>query len=155
MGTSWWLSELQSWGAAEKCGSDLIPYRSHSTALSALQGIRPLAKVQAECSAKRTQLQSLQSDVQSLRRKKDQAEQHANQVQQQYKELMDGARAEGSAGILLDLQAQLAALQQQCSKVYIQSLLLNAKVWAALHEVQHAMQRPRAVLVSCWSCRPS
>ena len=31
----------------------------------------------------------------------------------------DGARAEGNAGIPLVLQAQVAVLQQQCSKAYL------------------------------------
>ena len=73
--------------------------------------------MQAEYDAKRSQLQSLKSDAQSLSSQNGKAEHHANQLQQQYKVLMDSARAEGNAGVLLGLQSQLAALQQQCVKV--------------------------------------
>ena len=79
-----------------------------------------MAKVQAELSAKRAQLQSLQSDAHVLNTQRNQAEQSADQLQQQYKGLIDAARAEGNAGAILDLQAQLTALQQQCGKVCLQ-----------------------------------
>ena len=54
----------------------------------------------------------------SLTEQKAEAEQQAGKLHQQYNRLMEAARGQGPAALLLEAHSRLAALKQQCRKVH-------------------------------------
>ena len=64
----------------------------------------------------------------ALARQEAEAKQRADRLHEQYISLMAAVREEGPAGHLLDLQAQLAAICQQCSKVVCSLARVHTKL---------------------------